>query len=284
MLRPAEGGVNSGGHQRSICVFDIETVPDPEAARRLLRDESLETHAAGEALRGYFAEITGGRNDFPRQPFHRVVAISYAWLRREPAEEGGWEPVLLGIGSIGTPEDDERALLEAFFGAIAERRPQLVTYNGRGFDLPVLKLRAMAHRLSCPEWFTTGDRWQNYDARYDSRYHLDLAEVLSDFGAAARCRLDEIAAAFGVPGKLGVEGGDVEKMFLNGEIEAIRAYCETDVCTTLLVALRWWRFTGEVGEGAYQRAEAGLRNYLAQEAETQPHLGAFLARWEELER
>jgi len=266
--------------QREVFVIDIETVPDAEATRRLLRNAELAEDEAGGALRAYFLEKTNGRNDFPRQPFHRVVAIGYAYLVREPAEDRGTELVLKTIGCGGKPEDDERTLLESFFQMIAQRQPQLVTFNGRSFDLPVLKLRAMAHGLSCPAWFSIGDRWENYEARYQNRFHLDLMDVLSDYGAAARCSLDEIAAAFGVPGKLDVAGEDVEKMVLQGRIEEVRAYCELDVCTTLLVFLRWLHFTGELGEGAYLRAIEGLRGYLAAEGEKRPHLARFLAAWQ----
>ncbi len=264
--------------RRDILVFDIETVVDADAARRILRDDSLDDSQARDALGRYFLDKTDGRNDFPRQPFHQVVAISYAHLIREPGE-GSSELVIRQLASGGEPDSTEAELIEGFFRIIDQRAPQLVSFNGRSFDVPVLKYRAMAHSLSCPRWFSQGDRWNNYDARYSQEYHLDLLEVLSDFGASARCSMDEVAAVFGVPGKLATAGDDVRSMFESGDIDAIRNYCETDVCTTLLLFLRQQLFSGALNEPGYARAVLGLRNYLQEESVTRPHLAEYLAAW-----
>lgn len=209
-----------------------------------------------------------------------MAAISYAQLVFEPGEEGP-ELVIRRVASGGDARSSERDLLEGFFGLIDKRAPRLVSFNGRGFDIPVLKYRAMAHGLSCPRWFNEGDKWNSYDSRYSTEYHVDLLEVLSDHGASARCSMHEVACAFGIPGKLETAGDDVRGMFEAGQIEAIRNYCETDVCTTLLLFLRWQLFTGALGSGAYARSILGLRHYLESESETRPHLGEFLAAWGE---
>ena len=266
---------------RDVFIFDIETVPDADAARRLLRESRLSDAEARDALAAYFLEKTDGRNDFPRQPFHQVAAISYAQLVFEPGEEGG-EMVIRRIASGGEPASGERELLEGFLGLIDKRAPRLVSFNGRGFDIPVIKYRAMAHGLSCPRWFSEGDRWNSYDSRYSGEYHLDLLEVFSDYGASARCSMDEVAASFAIPGKLDTAGDDVRALFEAGEIQAIRDYCETDVCTTLLLFLRWQRFNGALSEGALARLELGLENYLETEGEARPHLARFLDAWRAL--
>ncbi len=266
--------------RRDTLVFDIETVPDADAARRLLGEPALGDIEARDALSAYFLEKTEGRNDFPRQPFHQVAAISYAHLIHEPGESGP-ELVIRRIASGGTEASSEAELLEGFFGLIGQRAPRLVSFNGRGFDVPVLKYRAMVHQLACPRWFSEGDKWNNYDARYSQQYHLDLLEVLSDFGASARCSMHEVASAFAIPGKLDTAGDDVRALFEAGQIGAIRDYCETDVCSTLLLYLRWQLFSGALGESAHARAILGIRNYLEAEAETRPHLGEFLQAWEQ---
>lgn len=268
--------------RRDTIVFDIETVPDAESARHLLERPELSDAEARDALAEYFLEKTDGKNDFPRQPFHQVVAISYAHLIAEPGEEG-LEMVLRQVASGGEPASSERQLLEGFFGLIEQRAPRLVSFNGRGFDLPVLKYRAMRHGLSCPRWFSQGDRYNNYDARFSSEYHIDLLEVLSDHGASARCSMHEVAAGLGIPGKLDTAGGDVRGLFEAGDIEAIRSYCETDVLTTLLIFLRWQLFSGAVNEGVYARAMLGLWNYLEAESGQRPHFGQFLEAWEPTE-
>jgi len=264
--------------RRDVIIFDIETVPDADATRRLLGMPDLRDAEARDALSDYFIEKTEGKNDFPRQPFHQVVAISYAQLVFEPGEEGP-ELVIRRLGSGGDAKSGERELLDGFFGLIEKRAPRLVSFNGRGFDIPVLKYRAMVHGLYCPRWFSEGDKWNSYDSRYSSEYHVDLLEVLSDFGASARCSMHEVASAFGVPGKLETAGDDVRGMFESGRIAAIRNYCETDVCTTLLLFLRWQLFTGALSQGAYARSVLGLRHYLESESGERPHFGEFLAAW-----
>jgi len=266
--------------RRDVIIFDSETIPDAQAARQLLGKSELNDIEARDALNAYFLEKTDGKNDFPRQPFHQVVAISYAHLIAEPGEEG-MELVIRQIASGGEPDSSETELLEGFFNLIEKRAPQIVSFNGRGFDIPVLKYRAMVHSLSCPRWFSEGDKWNNYDTRFSHKYHLDLMEVLSDFGASARCSMHEVASAFGVPGKLDTAGDDVRGMYEAVEIEAIRNYCETDVCTTLLAFLRWQRFNGSLSEGAYARSMLGIRNYLEEEASTRPHFAQFLEAWDQ---
>jgi len=265
--------------RRDVLVFDIETVPDAAATRRILGQPELSDSEAREALTAYFRDKTGGRNDFPRQSFHQVVAISYAHLIAESGENGQ-ELVLRRLASGGAASSSEAELLEAFFELISKRAPRLVSYNGRGFDIPVLKYRAMVHGISCPRWFAEGDRYNNYDARYSDVYHLDLLEVFSDFGASARCSLDEVAACFDVPGKLGTAGSDVLAMFEAGEIEAIRNYCECDVLSTMLLFLRQQLFSGQLTPEAYARTTLAIRNYLQAEVETRPYLGEFLTAWD----
>ncbi len=264
--------------RRDVIVFDTETVVDADAARRVLRLPDLSDTEARDGLSDYFLKKTDGRNDFPRQPFHQIVAISYGHLIREPGEEGS-ELVIRQLASGGDKHSSEKELLEGFFHLIETRAPQLVSFNGRGFDVPVLKYRAMAHGLSCPRWFTQGDKWNNYETRYSHEYHYDLLEILSDFGASARCSMDEVAASFNIPGKLDTAGDNVRGMFEAREIEAIRDYCETDVLTTMLIFLRHQLFSGALSDGAYARAMHGIRNYLEAEAESRPHLAEYLQVW-----
>jgi predicted PolB exonuclease-like 3'-5' exonuclease len=268
--------------RRDVIVFDIETVVDADASRQLLRQSAFDDVEARDALSDYFLDKTDGRNDFARQPFHQVVAISYAHLIREPGDEGS-ELLIRRLATGGDKNSSELEILEGFFHLIETRAPQLVSFNGRAFDVPVLKYRAMKHGLSCPRWFNQGDKWNNYDARYSQEYHIDLLEVLSDHGASARCSMDEVAAAFGVPGKLDTAGDNVREMYEGGQITAIRDYCETDVCTTLLIFLCQQLFTGALSEGAYARAILGVRNYLEAESDSRPHLAEYLQAWDQPE-
>ncbi|MDQ6999505.1 MAG: 3'-5' exonuclease [Mariprofundus sp.] len=266
--------------RRDVIVFDIETVVDADAARRVLRLPDADDVEARDALAVYFLQKTDGRNDFPRQPFHQVVAISYGHLIREPGEEG-YELLMRRLATGGDSGSSEKEILQGFFHLIETRVPQLVSFNGRGFDVPVLKYRAMAHALACPRWFHQGDKWNNYDTRYSSEYHCDLLEVLSDFGASARCSMDEVAALLNVPGKLDTAGDNVRALYESGQTDAIRHYCETDVLTTMLIFLRHQLFSGSVSAGAYARAMLGLYNYIEAESEMRPHLLEYIQAWDQ---
>jgi len=255
--------------QQHILVFDIETVVDADAARRLLQSFDLDDVQARLALRDYYLEKTNGRNDFARQPFHQVVAISYAQLSRE-----GEALELQRVATGGHVASSEKDLLQGFFQFIDQYRPQIVSYNGRSFDMPVLKYRAMKHHISCPAWFQ-----QRYDYRYDQKQHVDLLEVFSDFGASARCSLEEIATCFDIPGKLDTSGSDVVRLFEANNIQEIRNYCECDVLSTLLLFLRWQLFSGGVSHDVFLHTNEAVRNYLSQGVVQRPHLQKFLDAW-----
>jgi len=264
---------------RDTLVFDIQTVPDTEAARHLLEHPEFSDAEACEALSNYFSEKQGGGNDFLRAPFHQVVSISYAYLMCERDEDGlNW--VLKRIASGGTEESSEKELLEGFFHLIETRSPRLVSFNGRSFALPVLKYRAMKYGLSCPRWFSTGDRWNNYDARYSTMYHVDLLEVLSDYGASTRCSMNEIAAALNLPLKLERLDSHVEGLIAPSDLSVIRGYGETDVCSMLLIFLRWELFQGVLNDAAYANLMQTIRNYLSIESEEREYFGSFLMMWD----
>jgi len=276
-----------------LFVFDIETVADPVAGGRLLDMQGAPEAEIAAALRAYHRERTEGKSDFLRQPFWQVVAISYAYVEvsgnptlwgRDTVWEG-CDYRLKGVASIGSEASSEAELVGHFFAFLERKlgeghRPCLVSWNGRGFDLPVLRYRAMHHGLTAAPLFRAGDRWANYNSRYSLDWHCDLQEATSEFGAAARCRMDEVAALVGAPGKIGVDGSQVESLYRSGERAAIRAYCETDVVNTYLIYLRWALLTGQTTAAGLAAAEAEVAAYLTREGETRPHLAEFRSAWE----
>lgn len=229
-----------------LLVFDIETVPD--------RDHH---------------EGTG----FPKPPFHKVVAIGF--LHAEIERQGAHETYhLKEMRCGGDASYDEKQLLQAFFTYFERLKPRLVSFNGRSFDLPVLKYRAMKRSISSPS-ITSRD----YSYRYSLDWHCDLLEALSDFGASTRPKLDEVCALLGLPGKLGVDGSMVEGMYEEGRIEEIRDYCELDVLNTYLVYLRYMLLTGAVSGDAHDSAVEEVRTYLNRESPTRAHLLEFAGAW-----
>lgn len=265
---------------RNLVILDIETVPDTDAVPNLTGVTVPDVVERRIELEQYHLAVTHGQNPFPRQPFHRVVAISV--LRAEIERDGANEVFYLQeLRSGGKPDSTEAELINGIFRYIDHHKPRLVTYNGRGFDLPVLKYRAMVHGVAAPFFYQAGDRWNGYTQRYAADWHCDLMEVLSDFGAAARCRLNEICAVLGLPGKFGIEGSQVAEFFDQGRIEDIRDYCETDVLNTYLVYLRHMLHRGTLTLDGYNRAVADLIGFIEAEKTERKHLGAFLEAWGE---
>lgn len=265
---------------RTLFVFDIETVPDTDAVPALTGFTDPDIAARRGELERYHLEVTKGNNPFPRQLFHRIVAI--AFLEAEIDRDGPRETYLLNELRAGGEADwSERKLIEGFFSYFERIKPRLVSFNGRTFDLPVLRYRAMIHGISAPFLYSAGDKWNSYTSRYSADWHCDLLEVLSDYGASARIRLNEICAALGLPGKFGPSGADVAGMYDDGRIGDIRAYCETDVLNTYLVYLRHQLHSGTIVLDAYNRAVADLVTMLEGARGERPHLGDFLAAWHE---
>ena len=264
-------------HQ-SLFVFDIETIPDTDAVPGLVGvdDENIEERR--RALSQYHLDATGGKNDFPRQPFHRVVAISY--LTAEIDRDGDKENYSLKELRSGRFDADEAELVHGFYQWIDKTRPRLVSYNGRGFDLPVLRHRAMKYGIEAATFHDTSNKWENYTTRFAQDWHCDLQEALTDFGAASRAlKLNEVCAVLGLPGKFGVDGADVAPMFDAGRVSEIRDYCETDVLNTYLVYLRYQLTRGIITRESHNASVEDVMSMIESEKTERSHLGDFMQAW-----
>lgn len=255
----------------NVLVFDIETVPDVDGARRLYGLGDLGDDEVAHVMHAKRCQETGGKNEFLRHHLQRVVAISLV-LRTDSR---------LHIWSLGEPGSGEHELIERFFEGIERYTPLLVSWNGRGFDLPVLHYRALVHGVSAPRYWEIGEsesgfRWNNYLNRFHER-HTDLMDVLAGYEPRAYASLHDIATLLGLPGKLGMTGADVWGRFRSGDIESIRDYCETDVLNTYLVYLRYELMRGRQTREGYDLAYRTLREALEQEP--RPHLRTFLSAW-----
>ncbi len=266
-------------HQ-TLFVFDIETIYDTDAAKALTGSQEIGVPQLRKSLEDYHLSITDGNNSFPRQPFHKVVAISF--LEAEIHREGKSEHFeLKELRTGGRIDANEKELLEGFFQYLSKLKPRLVSYNGRTFDLPVLKYRAMLHGISAPWLYHSGDKWNSYNSRYSLDWHCDLLDALSDFGASARCKLSELCAVLGYPGKIGVDGSMVSTLYDEGKLKEIRDYCETDVLNTYLVYLRYMYHRGDITQESYNQAVGDVLSFVKEEQLTRSHLGEFFKAWEE---
>jgi predicted PolB exonuclease-like 3'-5' exonuclease len=251
--------------------FDIETVPDVEFGRRMWNLDGLPDDEVATAMTFKHLQKTG--SEFLPLHQHRVVAISVA-LRTGKT---------FRVWSLGDESADEAELVRRFFDGIDRYSPDLVSWNGSGFDLPVLHYRALRHGIQAPRYWETGEsdrdfRWNNYLSRFHWR-HVDLMDVLSGFQMRGRASLDQTAVLLGFPGKLGMSGDKVWDKFLAGAIDEIRDYCETDVLNTWLVYLRFEFMRGNLDATALEQEYQIVRDTLA--AMERPHLNEFLAAWAE---
>ena len=187
--------------------------------------------------------------------------------------------------SSGLWEIQERrrqALLQRFFDGVEKYTPQLVSWNGGGFDLPVLHYRALVHGVQAHRYWDLGEddrdfKWNNYISRYHMR-HLDLMDLLSLYQPRAAAPLDEIARLLGFPGKLGMDGSKVWDAFQRGELAAIRNYCETDAANTYLVFLRFQLLRGLLTAEQYEH-EIDLC-MTPSRAPPPPHWQEFIGAWQ----
>lgn len=264
---------------RNLFVFDIETVPDTSVLENLTGEAAANEEEGRKALEAYHLEVTAGKNAFPRQPFHKVVAISF--LEAEIHREGTQEYyVLKELRSGGKENASEKELLEGFFQYLGKIHPRLVSFNGRGFDLPVLKYRAMAHGIQASWLYHSGDKWNSYTQRYSLDWHCDLLDAFSDYGASARIKLNEVCSIFGFPGKFGVDGSKVSEMCDAGQLKEIRDYCETDVLNTYLAYLRYQQHRGDLTTESYNQSIGDVMSLIKEEGESRPHLTEFFDAWE----
>ncbi len=251
-------------------VFDIETIPDTDGLKKLL-DLPREMSAEDVANIAFHQRRQHNGSDFLPLQQHRVCAISCTLRSTE-----GFQ-----VWSLGSADEDEGKLIQRFFDGLEKYTPQLVSWNGGGFDLPVLHYRGLIHGVKAPRYWDMGEddrefKWNNYISRYHMR-HLDLMDVLAMYQPRANAPLNEIAQLCGFPGKLGMDGSKVWDAYKNGEIEAIRNYCETDVVNTYLVFLRFQLMRGALTPDAHINEVNLVRETLENEAA--PHWKEFLAAW-----
>ncbi len=269
-------------HQ-SLFVFDIETIPDTDTAKILLDDQKSNEHELRQNLTDYHLKLTDGRNSFLRQPFHKVVAISFLEADIVRDYDGAENYKITSLRTGGEENSDEKELIKGLFSHLKKKTPRFVSYNGRNFDLPVLKYRAMKHEISAPWLYKTGDKWNNYNQRYSLDWHCDLAEAFSDFGASSRTKMNEVCACANLPGKTGIDGSMVTDFYDQGEIGKIRDYCETDVANTYLLYLVYQHHTGSISSENFLQARKDLAELLEKEGKERPHLTEFLNEWREMD-
>ena len=254
-------------------VFDIETIPDLQLVRQLYDWHDMDDAQTHAAVTSKF--LVEKKTTFRPLHLHQVVAISLVMRHDDDVK----------VWTLGTEMSSEADLIQRFYTGIERYTPTLVSWNGGGFDLPVLHYRAMKHGIVAAHYWDTGEsrqdfRYNNYINRYHQR-HTDVMEVLAMYQGRATVKLDEMAVMLGYPGKMGMAGDKVYDAVSQGNLKAVRDYCESDVLNTYLVYLRFQLMRGQITQERFGQEEQMLQEMLTQENE-QPgreHLGQFLDAW-----
>jgi len=251
-------------------VFDLETIPDIEGLRKLHGwDDTvsdLEVAARAFAAR---KEATG--SDFLPLHLHKVAVVGCVFR-----DDQGFR-----VKCLGSAVEPESSLLSGFFKTIEKYTPKLISWNGNGFDLPVLHYRTLIHGIAAPRYWDMGEddrefKYNNYLSRYHTR-HLDLMDVLAKYNGRGNAPLDDLAKLCGFPGKLGVDGSQVWKLWMEGRAQEVRAYCETDVVNTWLVYCRFRLMRGELDQASYDAEIELVRTSL--QSSTASHWAEYLSAW-----
>ena len=255
----------------SILVFDIETIPDVESGRKLYELDNLSDDEVSQAMFALRRAKVG--HEFLPHYLQKIVAISLVFSSHKQ----------LKVWSLGDTTSNEVELIQRFFNGIDQKTPTLVSWNGSGFDLPVLHYRALYHGISAPTYWESGEnqqafKWNNYLNRFHFR-HLDLMDVLAGYQNKAFAPLDEIASMLGFPGKMGMSGAKVWSEYQKGNINGIRNYCETDVLNTYCVYLKFELMRSNLSQDEYAGEIDKLKTYLKSE-QNKAHLQEFLSAFD----
>ncbi|OIR00088.1 putative 3'-5' exonuclease related to the exonuclease domain of PolB [mine drainage metagenome] len=251
-------------------VFDIETIPDTDGIRTLL---GLPADTSAEDVANIALHQRRQQNGSEFLPLHQHCICAISCALREDNNFRIW--------TLGDANSSEAEIIQCFFDGIDKYTPQIISWNGGGFDLPVLHYRGLMHGINAARYWDLGEddkdfKWNNYISRYHTR-HLDLMDLMAMFNARANAPLDDLAKLCGFPGKLGMDGSKVWDAYKAGQIEKIRNYCETDVANTHLVYLRFQLMRGRLNQVTYEQEVALVREALT--GYQAPHWQEFLAAW-----
>lgn len=262
-----------------LFVFDIETVPDTDILKNLTSSITQDLFEKRKELENYHIEVSGG-NPFPRQPFHRVISVSI--LIADIVKSNNYEYYeIIKLGTISSLDNAESDIISKFFDCLCKYTPRIVSYNGRTFDIPVMKYRAMKYGISIEKLFKAGDKWNNYTQRYSLYWHCDLLEALSDFGASARCKMNEVCSILGIPGKIGIDGSKVTELYDQNLFKTIDDYCETDVLNTYLIYLNYALLSGLTNKENFINMNQDIIKYLKQKNFS--YSDEFLDQWKNVD-
>lgn len=261
-----------------ICVFDIETIPDFHLLADVfeLGGSPLEIAKTAQNIQ---KEKSG--SEFLPLCFHRVISISSVIcdefgafkrvghfgknflesLESKDALDSMDKDSKLDFLSSEFLDELEKTLLQEFWLFFNKNNPKLVSFNGRGFDIPTLALRSMRYNLNAWALFEQNNqafnktKWENYRQRYSEQFHTDLFDSLGQFGATRSLNLHSLCKMLDLVGKYDMSGSEVYETYLGGKntkeaklsaLETINHYCHSDVLNTYWLYLKYELLKGEL--------------------------------------
>lgn len=253
-----------------ICVFDIESVPDVELLREIYHYDGDSMDVCKQA---FVAQKEASGSEFLPLSFHKIVSIASVL-----ADDFG---NFIKVGHFAkhiSIENREEALLQEFSAFLNKQNPRLISFNGRGYDMPLIGIRALKYNVNLYGYYEIDNqqfgknKWENYRQRYSERFHLDLYDTLGNYGAIRTLSLDAVCKMAGIMGKYEICGGQVyELIFQDNDLEKVDFYCQSDVLNTYWLFLKFELTKGMLQMNDYLANLDKMRESLPQNAQYSKH-------------
>ncbi len=256
-------------------IFDIETVGDGDLIQKVrYPDQELTPREATEQYRRQLLEETG--KDILPGTFVLPVSVAIAKVAADLR--------LMELTVLDAPAFRPQEIVRRFWqGWQHYERPTFVTFNGRGYDMPVMELAAFRYGLSVPAWFNVDSKsFEQSRNRYNYDAHLDLQDLLTNFGAFRMSGgLNLLANLIDKPGKSGIDGSQVQDLYYNGQVDQINDYCRCDVLDTYFVFLRTRVLLGRLTLHDEEVLTDTAKQMLMEHADSHAAYQHYLATWDQ---
>lgn len=257
----------------SYLLFDVEAIGDGDLISRV-RYPDLGLSPKG-ALARYRKELMDEKGkDILPTTFVLPIAVAIAKVTANFR--------LADLTVLDAPEFRPPEIAKRFWqGWVHYGKPPFVTYNGRGYDMPVMELAAYRYGLSLPAWFNVDARtYEQSRNRYNNDAHIDLMDLFSNFGAShVSGGLNLLANVIGKPGKTGIDGSKIQDLYDSGKAAEINDYCRCDVLDTYFVFLRTRVLLGKLSLEEEQQIVDDTKVWLEGESKNCAAYRHYLEHW-----
>ncbi len=259
----------------AYLIFDTEAVADGALISKIrYPKDNLLPDAAIARYRGELVAERGDGKDFIPHTFMLPISVAIGKVDAQFR--------LTDLTVLDSPAFRPHVITKKFWqGWTHYGRPTLVTFNGRGYDLPLLELAAFRYGISLPAWFNyDGKSFEQARNRYNMDTHLDLHDLISNYGAVRMAGgLNLLANLIGKPGKSGVDGSQVQDMYQAGKVQEINDYCRCDVLDTYFMFLRMQVVMGRLKLDDEQKLVEETHQWLQQQESANPAYAHYLSHW-----